>query len=126
MKYTLVNPRQPKPKWPAVVASYLAGKSVDEILQACGGYLNKDQIARSLRNAGVVLPRKTKPEAGRKGATNRRSRPEPAPNTPPALCPCGCGKIAKLAPRSDRGKGWIKGQPLRCRRGSPTKNGQPF
>lgn len=29
------------------------------------------------------------------------------------LCECGCGQFTKLAPRTDRAKGWVKGEPLR-------------
>lgn len=32
---------------------------------------------------------------------------------PYGYCHCGCGERTKLAARTDAGKGWIKGQPLR-------------
>lgn len=31
------------------------------------------------------------------------------------LCPCGCGRVSRPAPRTDRQKGWVKGQPLYIR-----------
>lgn len=33
------------------------------------------------------------------------------------LCACGCGLPAPIAPRTNRSKGWIEGQPLTFRRG---------
>lgn len=30
-----------------------------------------------------------------------------------ALCECGCGQPTKIAPQTDKGKGWVKGQPKR-------------
>ncbi len=37
-------------------------------------------------------------------------------------CECGCGNITKIAKRSDKRKGWIKGQSFRCLYGhSPLK-----
>jgi hypothetical protein len=30
-----------------------------------------------------------------------------------SLCECGCGNPTRLAPRTDRRKGWVKGEPLR-------------
>jgi hypothetical protein len=30
-----------------------------------------------------------------------------------ALCACGCGQETRLAPRTDRKSGWVKGEPLR-------------
>lgn len=37
------------------------------------------------------------------------------------LCQCGCGEATKLAPKTDRRSGWIKGQPLRYLKGHQTK-----
>lgn len=34
-----------------------------------------------------------------------------------ALCECGCGRETRLAPYSDRGRGWVRGEPLRFLRG---------
>lgn len=34
-----------------------------------------------------------------------------------ALCQCGCGQRVRLAPVTDRSKGWTKGQPLKFLRG---------
>src|SRR5271167_895784 len=40
-------------------------------------------------------------------------------NNPPPIgeCQCGCGKKTRLAPRTSRRNGWVKGEPLRYRRG---------
>lgn len=43
---------------------------------------------------------------------------------PPGLCQCGCGASTRLAPVSDRSKGWVKGQPLLYLKGhNVAKNG---
>lgn len=34
-----------------------------------------------------------------------------------ALCQCGCGQPTRIAPVTDRSKGWIKGQPLQYLKG---------
>lgn len=44
----------------------------------------------------------------------------PRKDTPPipdGSCQCGCGEQTRLAPRTDRTKGWVKGVPLRFRDG---------
>ena len=33
------------------------------------------------------------------------------------LCQCGCGQQTRIAPVTDRAKGWIKGQPLKFIKG---------
>ena len=33
------------------------------------------------------------------------------------LCQCGCGKSARIAPVTDRSKGWVKGNPLKFIKG---------
>lgn len=35
----------------------------------------------------------------------------PAPDVPAGECGCGCGKRPELAVKTDRVKGWVKGQP---------------
>jgi hypothetical protein len=35
------------------------------------------------------------------------------PPNPSGVCQCGCGKLTRLAPRTDRQLGWIKGAPIR-------------
>ena len=32
---------------------------------------------------------------------------------PPGLCQCGCGRETNIAPKSDKYKSWVKGQPVR-------------
>lgn len=34
-----------------------------------------------------------------------------------ALCQCGCGQKVRIAPRTDRAKGWVQGEPLKYLRG---------
>lgn len=36
-------------------------------------------------------------------------------------CECGCGKKTRLAPINSRGKGWVKGTPLRFIKGHNTR-----
>lgn len=33
------------------------------------------------------------------------------------LCKCGCGQTVRIAPVTDRSKGWVKGQPLQYLKG---------
>ena len=33
------------------------------------------------------------------------------------LCACGCGEPAPIAPHTDSKRGWVRGEPLRCRHG---------
>lgn len=45
-------------------------------------------------------------------------------NIPYGFCHCGCGQKTKLAPETDRTKGWVKGEPLkliRYHRGNLTR-----
>src|SRR6266487_382366 len=46
---------------------------------------------------------------------------------PDGLCECGCGQATNIAPRSSTLWGWVKGQPIRFRRGhaSPVTRRQP-
>lgn len=44
------------------------------------------------------------------------------PINPTGLCMCGCGQPAPIAPRGDRSKGWVMGQPVQYIRGHATKN----
>lgn len=44
-------------------------------------------------------------------ACTRESRCEEASSA--VLCECGCGQETRIAPCTDRSKGWIKGEPLR-------------
>lgn len=37
------------------------------------------------------------------------------------MCECGCGEKTNLAPKSDKRAGWVKGKPLRFKRGHQTK-----
>src|SRR6266699_2226435 len=39
------------------------------------------------------------------------------PTIPSGQCQCGCGAPTKLAPRTRRSLGWVKGKPLRYVRG---------
>jgi hypothetical protein len=39
------------------------------------------------------------------------------------LCLCGCGQATRIAPVTDRSKGWIKGQPLKYMMGHRLKAG---
>jgi hypothetical protein len=41
----------------------------------------------------------------------------PAGPNPSGLCECGCGQATPVAAKSDRGRGWVEGQPIRFRRG---------
>ena len=43
------------------------------------------------------------------------------PLIPKGLCQCGCGARTRLAPVTDRSKGWIKGEPLLYVRGHAMK-----
>jgi len=38
------------------------------------------------------------------------------------LCACGCGRKTKLAPRNDKDRGWIKGQPMKYINGHYWRN----
>lgn len=38
-------------------------------------------------------------------------------NAPEHKCQCGCGQPTRIAPVTDRSKGWIKGQPLQYLKG---------
>lgn len=37
-----------------------------------------------------------------------------------STCQCGCGRPVRLAPVTDRSKGWVKGQPLKFLKGHNT------
>lgn len=41
------------------------------------------------------------------------------------LCRCGCGRYTAIAPRSDKRKGWVKGQPLQFVRGHYVRELKP-
>lgn len=45
--------------------------------------------------------------------TPRGENPVSRPERGEGLCECGCGEPAPIAKRTDRSRGWIKGQPLR-------------
>jgi hypothetical protein len=36
---------------------------------------------------------------------------------PFGLCQCGCGERTRIAPVNDRSKGWVKGEPVKFKRG---------
>jgi hypothetical protein len=84
-------------------------------IRAVGRAQGRDETAAALRhlrdNRRVV------------GADPRRpGRAEPRDHTgsrvsAPGLCECGCGQTTRLAPGTDRRRGWIKGQPLRFIKG---------
>ena len=38
------------------------------------------------------------------------------------FCQCGCGRKTKLAPRNDKDRGWIKGQPMKYLNGHYWRN----
>jgi hypothetical protein len=42
---------------------------------------------------------------------------------PSGSCECGCGQKTRIAPRTDRGAGWIKGYPIRFIPGHQTRKG---
>lgn len=66
--------------------------------------LNDSESSYTMINAGR---RDQRPRLG------HRTEVYGVQSIPAGYCQCGCGEQTRLAPRTDRGVGWIKGEPLR-------------